>query len=257
VTGNAVEINGSAKNYHLIDVAAGTVKCNSTYKSKSSITFKVGAEVAENGVSLDAMRYNSMLFCTVAAAQSLLPVSIVNWAATTTKGNVNLKWSTTAERNSSHFVVERSFNGNEFSEIAMLIAAGTSDATLNYEYNDNLPEAGNGRVYYRFKAVDLDGSAKYSDVRMIRFGKTSTSIKLTAYPNPLVNEISVTVPGNWQGKAVTYQVVAVNGRVVKSISVKSASQIQSILMNDVPAGMYIVRAATETETAMQQVLKAK
>jgi len=45
-------------------------------------------------------------------------------------------------------------------------------------------------------------------VRIIRFGIDATAgLRLQAYPNPVVNELRITIPNTWQEKQVNYEPV--------------------------------------------------
>src|SRR5256885_6645873 len=62
-------------------------------------------------------------------AQAFLPATLVQWNVVLNNNDVVLNWTTTVEKNSSHFMIERSFNGISFTEIAKLSAAGNSEIT--------------------------------------------------------------------------------------------------------------------------------
>lgn len=258
----AKKMLGPIKNYVDIDPTATAVMFSCSYQNKNSFSFKIGAESNGGnggcGTSNAAMRYNSFWFRAFDfTTATTLPVSIVNWNASYANSAVSLKWTTTFEKNTSHFIIERSFNGADYSDVAMLVAAGNSDVNVNYEFTDNIPEANSGVIYYRLRSVDLDAVQKYSDIRIVRIGKGGDVVKVAAYPNPVVSEVRVTVPQNWQGKPLTYQVVTMNGQVVKSVNVQMANQTQTISMNEVPAGIYVIKVSNGTETGVQQVMKAK
>jgi hypothetical protein len=258
MSGGVKEMMGPVTNYENIDPTATTVMFSCHYQNRNTMTLKIGAESIGNGTSNAAMRYNSIWFRSFNfTTTSTLPVSIINWNAGYKDGAVDLKWSTTFEKNVSHFIIERSFDGAAYSDVAMLVAAGNSDVLVNYSFTDNIPEGNAGAIYYRLRSVDLDGTAKVSDIRIVRIGKSSNLVKVAAYPNPVVSEVRVTIPQNWQGAALTYQVVTMSGQVVKSVKVQMASQTQTIGMNDVPAGVYVIKVSNGTETGVQQIMKAK
>jgi len=198
----------------------------------------------------------SILFRGAAPAGSLLPVTIINWNAVYANNNVTLKWITTMERNASHFIIERSFDGVEYSDITVLFTAGNSDINVNYSYTDKVPAGNSGIIYYRLKMVDMDGRNKTSDIRIVRIGKSAEGVKILAYPNPVVNDIRITIPQNWQGKTISYQLSNSNGQLLKSYTVQYAGQTEVISMSQVPAGMYIMRVTNGTETAVQSVVKS-
>jgi len=198
----------------------------------------------------------SLLFRGTPPAGATLPVTIINWNAVYANSNVILKWTTTTERNASHFIIERSFDGLEYSDIAMIFAAGNSDINVNYSYTDKVSAGNSGTIYYRLKMVDMDARYKTSDIRIVRIGKSAEGAKILAYPNPVVNDVRVTIPQSWQGKTISYQLSNANGQLIKSYTVQYAGQTEVISMLQVPAGLYIMRVTNGNETAVQSVVKS-
>ena len=66
----------------------------------------------------------------------------------------------------------------------------------------------------------MDGRYKTSDIRVVRIGTTGSDVKILAYPNPVVNDVRITIPQNWQGKQISYQLTNTNGQVMKSYTVQ-------------------------------------
>jgi len=220
----------------------------------SSFDVKFGFNQTNNGWS--GSDQFSLLFSGSAPSTSSLPVMLINWSAAYINSNIALKWTTTSERNASHFIIERSFDGSDYSDIAMLFAAGNSDISVNYSYNDKVPAGNSGIIYYRLKMVDMDGRYTTSDIRIVRIGKSEEGVKILAYPNPVVNDVRVTIPQNWQGKNISYRLTNASGQLIKSYSVQYASQTEVIAMSHVPAGMYIMSVTNGSETAVQSVVKS-
>ncbi len=193
--------NGPVATRDGVDTSATKNMTTISYVTTNSFKLRTGAK--STGVSGAADRMYSLWFKTFTydnAVVTLLPVSLINWSATLSNNNIALKWTTTSEKNASHFIIERSFDGVEYADIAMVFAAGNSDISIDYSYNDKLPAGNSGIIYYRLKMVDMDGNNKSSLVRIVRVGKTTDAIKIQAYPNPVVNDIRITIPQNWQGK---------------------------------------------------------
>ena len=249
--------NGPVATREGVDTSATKNMTTISYVTTNSFKLRTGAK--STGVSGAADRMYSLWFKTFTydnAVVTLLPVSLINWSAVLNNNNVALTWTTTSEKNASHFIVERSFDGVEYSDIAMVFAAGNSDISINYSYNDKLPAGNSGIIYYRLKMVDMDGNYKSSLVRIVRVGKSIDAIKIQAYPNPVVNDIRITIPQNWQGKTISYQVANTSGQVIKSYTVQYASQTEIITMSQVPTGMYVIRVSNGNETAVQSVVKS-
>ena len=249
--------NGPVTNYTDIDTSATTVMTTNSYTNTNSFRLRTGA--TSTGVSDAADRMYSLWFKAFtyeAAVTSFLPVTLINWSALYTGSNIALKWTTTSEKNASHFIIERSFDGVEYSDVAMLFAVGNSSISNNYSYNDKVPAGNNGVIYYRLKMADMDGRYKMSDIRIVRIGKSADGVKILAYPNPVVNDVRVTIPQSWQGKSISYQLTNTNGQVIKSYTVQYAGQTEIINMSQVPAGMYVMRVINGNETAVQSVVKS-
>ena len=249
--------DGPVSNYMNVDTIATAAMVTNSYVSTNSFKLRTGA--TSTGVSGAADRMYSFWFKTFtysSAIVNLLPVTVINWNATLASNNVSLQWTTTVEKNASHFIIERSFDGAEFSDIAMLFATGNSDINVNYSYTDKVPAANTGLIYYRLKMVDMDGVSKISDLRMVRIGKTAAGVKIMAYPNPVVSDVRVTIPQSWQGRSISYQLTNANGQVIKSYTVQNAGQTEVVGMSQVPAGMYILRVINGSETAVQTVVKS-
>ena len=249
--------DGPVTNYTNVDTLATTVMVTNTFHATNSFRLRTGAK--STGVSGAADRMYSFWFKSFsfqAPVTGLLPVTLINWNATFANSTVSLKWTTTVEKNASHFIVERSFDGSEYSDIAMLFAAGNSEINIDYSYADKVPAGNSGTIYYRLKVVDLDGRSKTSDIRVVRIGAAGSDVKILAYPNPVVNDVRVTIPQSWQGKQVSYQLTNANGQVIKSYTVQNANQTEVFAMAQVPAGMYIMRVAKAGEVAVQPIVKS-
>lgn len=89
----------------------------------------------------------------------ILPVELLSFNAVDAPAVVQVNWVTASERNTSHFVVERSADAEEYAVVGTVPAAGESYAVLHYAMDDAHPL--HGLSYYRLKQVDRDGSTAY------------------------------------------------------------------------------------------------
>jgi Secretion system C-terminal sorting domain len=257
LTNTGKRFDGPVTNYVDIDTSATNVMTTNTYQNVNSFRIRTGA--TSTGVSGAADRMYSFWFKGFTydePVQSFLPVTLINWNATYVNNNVSLKWSTTVEKNASHFIIERSVDGVEYTDAAMIFANGNSDIVTNYAFTDKIPAGNSGVIYYRLKMVDMDGRSQTSVVRLVRIGKTVETVKILAYPNPVVNEVRITIPQNWQDNSVTYQVINTNGQTVKSFTIQHANQTEVISMAQVPAGMYIMKVTKGNEISTQAIVKS-
>ncbi len=108
-----------------------------------------------------------------------LPVRLVSFSAQQLDGQVQLKWQSASEENTSHFDVERSADGQQFDPLLTKKAQGNSAALVSYNAIDNSPLSGTS--YYRLKMVDLDGTFEYSNIVAVHAEGT---VLVRPYPNP-------------------------------------------------------------------------
>ncbi|MES1197937.1 MAG: T9SS type A sorting domain-containing protein [Chitinophagaceae bacterium] len=188
-------------------------------------------------------------------ADIILPIKLINFDAKYTKPNVTLNWSTAMETNFSHFVIESGSDGVNFNEAAVIFGAGESYDKKDYSFIDKNTTGKGGLVYYRLKSVDIDGQYTYSSVRIIRLDEEKAGISIITYPNPVTNELRVTIPANWQNKKVTYEVYNSNGQVSKKSETANSSQTENVNVNTLAPGFYIVRVTCEGQTAQQKIIK--
>ena len=102
------------------------------------------------------------------------------------KNNGNqVDWSSLTEVNVSHYEIERSTDGQRFSTVSQKPAIGNNSDKASYGWLDmSVP---GGVVYYRIKAVDLDGKLNYSSI--VRTNKYTESQDLLLFPNPVKDKV--------------------------------------------------------------------
>ena len=102
-----------------------------------------------------------------------LPIELVEFEARPNGDQVDLTWVTASEINSDYFLIEKTQDGTNFTEVAKVEAANFSNNTLNYSSVDLNPYE--GLSYYRLKEVDNDGQFEYSELRPVQFSKGTAS----------------------------------------------------------------------------------
>lgn len=100
-----------------------------------------------------------------ATTQNPLPVELLFFDAQWTGDAVDLNWSTASEQNNAFFTVEKSIDGEDFTEVLRVDGAGNSSTTIAYTAQDHDPLP--GISYYRLKQTDYNGQASYSQIKMV------------------------------------------------------------------------------------------
>jgi hypothetical protein len=161
------------------------------------------------------------------------------------------------EMDVSHFVIEKSFDGKTYTDAGVLFTDGNSNVRRDYSFKDEGKNSTSGLVYYRLKTVDLDGKYTQSAVRIIRMGNENSARSITVYPNPAVSDLRITLSSSWQDKAVNIQVINANGQSVLQITGARSGQTETVNVNSLTPGMYIVKVTNGIETALQRFVKVK
>lgn len=173
----------------------------------------------------------------------ILPVSFTSFNVKAEGCKALLEWQTGSEQNNSHFVVERSTNGTDFTAIGRVGAAGNSNSLNNYRFTDGVPAG--GLNYYRITQVDFDGKRSSSGIKAIRIQCDGNAVTIKAYPNPATSQINIQ-----SGKAVAQvNVVASNGTTVMKY-IPAHNQGGTFLLNiqQVQKGIYLLQMVNKDGT---------
>ena len=178
-----------------------------------------------------------------------LPVHFKSFNANrTSASNVSISWTTAMEQNSKGFNVQKNVGG-EWKTIAFVFSQtedGNSSSDLTYSFKDANNEK--GITQYRIQQVDLDGNAKYSDIRAIR--GEGTAAKIVVYPNPSADgKLNLVFDGNSEIRDV--QVNDMQGRVVKSYQ---GITNNILVIEKLSSGFYTIKI-TNRNTAATSVEK--
>ena len=179
---------------------------------------------------------------------TVLPVNLIGFRGkATTNGNL-IAWSTLSETDNSHFELERSGNGTDFSVIKNIMGKGNSSVKTDYAYTDANAPAGTN--YYRLKQVDRDGKYAYSNVIGIDNALFSTAF--TVYPNPVADFVTINNAKAFKSAAV--KVVDITGKSVYAKSNISGSQF-TVDLTTLKAGLYFVQISNDNEVNVVKILK--
>ena len=184
--------DGSATEYDGIDVNASKARVTSHYINTSSFLLRVGGK-AKGPVSISNNgRQYSLWFKSFSYAnlvKSSFQVSLSSFTAQLNNKKVMLGWVTAVEVNTSHFVIQRSLDGESFDDDAIVFTEGNSSVHKEYSFADNIASINEGLIYYRLKMVDLDAKYRYSDIVVVRLVNDQQQTNILAYSNPAINEL--------------------------------------------------------------------
>jgi hypothetical protein len=136
--------------------------------------YSVGVAANSNGGNSGDYVYSSL----INSSFTVLPVILTSFSANVEKNSsVILKWQTVNEHNSDFFLIERSQDGQTFTAIDSVAAAGNSVLPRNYTFTDKNPKVGRqSQIVYRLKQVDKDQNYFYSEIVSVKMSTSKISM---------------------------------------------------------------------------------
>ncbi|MFN0213399.1 MAG: T9SS type A sorting domain-containing protein [Saprospiraceae bacterium] len=178
-----------------------------------------------------------------------LPIELESFVANGEKNFVFLSFSTATEIDNSHFSIQRSHNGRDYTEIGQVKGAGTSYEPQDYTFTDEHPLQ--GKNYYRLKQVDFDGKYTFSPVVTATFGKSRI---MTLAPLPATEILNIQL-GNPSKDDGVWQVYDMNGRLLLTGEMPAESTEQPIQIGELPTGAYVLRLTIGQDVMLEQFRK--
>lgn len=178
-------------------------------------------------------------------ASSPLPVELVSFGGNVEENGIRLKWQTATELNNDYFTLERSFDGETFTEIAEIDGAGNSSNNIDYEHFDsNLQD---GIYFYRLKQTDFDGQYAYSETIAISYTGGLVADGLRVYPNPShENRIFVSTEAIEHGVDFEVSILDIGGKTIKSqLLRRESNNVLSLDVTDLINGVYVLKIRSE------------
>ncbi len=174
-----------------------------------------------------------------------LPIELDYFDATKRGSSVLLEWRTYSEINNDYFTVERSVDGENWTEIVREKGNGTISSPIKYTSFDYQPHFGTS--YYRLKQTDFNGAFTVHSMHAIEFKKLTA---VSAYPNPTKGELTVEL----QTAETEITVINTLGRSINCPIIFQNTKATINLENQ-PKGMYILQLKTLTTQESLRIIK--
>ncbi len=144
-----------------------------------------------------------------------LAVEFVSLDAENEGDAVHVTWVTASEVNASHFIVERSYDGINFTPAGRTEASGTSNQMHTYHFYDRNADVQAAVIFYRLKQVDLNEAFTYTPMVAVKSNLQKTGSVVTMQPNPFNGETHIAF-NLLQDEKVAVDVYDLTGRVIWS-----------------------------------------
>ncbi|MGG9962058.1 LamG-like jellyroll fold domain-containing protein [Ferruginibacter sp. SUN106] len=235
--------------------AEGTTVPAYTYAARFGTMFFNGIVPPNyNGLvgKIDEMRTYNRALTQAEITGLVLPVKLTSFTATKNNTDVLLQWQTEFEQNSSHFNLQRSTDGTNFTTIAKVNAAGNSSVKTNYQFTDNTAKtiAAGKNIFYRLEENDMDGRKDLSAIVLVKFGIAANELVLLQ--NPVTNELRLQLSMLAKQNA-SIQVTNAQGQqvMVKNLQLNAGETFTALPVSTLAKGTYyisLVKAGGEKQT---------
>lgn len=189
---------------------------------------------------------------------SVLPVNIVSFTGKVVKDKIILNWSTDAERDNDHFVVERSSNGSGFECVGTVSGFGTSHTTNSYTFTDDRKSISPASVYYRLQQFDKDGKSTYSSIIKVTLVNASLTSD-AAWPNPFNDKINIRVYSASKGIA-TINLFDNSGKLGKQSKQLMNAGFNDVIVDNIPAAsarLYFIEVTKGNISFRQKLMRQR
>ncbi|KAA0990914.1 choice-of-anchor Q domain-containing protein [Dyadobacter aurulentus] len=171
--------------------------------------------ITAGGVDMGAYEYDATL-----------PVNITRFAAQVSGCNARLTWKAEQEEKMSHYEIETSVNGREFSFSGRVLSLNEPGRIYHFDLMQQ-----KGTQYYRLKAVEAEGTFDYSRILAVSV-KCAETPSITLFPNPAASELNI--KGGSEGQYI--RLVDVSG--ASSLKQEISGSEMKIDVGHYPPGIY-------------------
>ncbi len=186
-----------------------------------------------------------------ATVSCVAPIELIKFEAKAHTGNqVLVSWATASELNADHFIIERSYDGLNFTPVKKVTASGSSNSINNYAFYDNVDQG--GIIYYKLIQYDLDGTRHSFNVVSVTVERND----LYVFPNPNKGSFNVSFDGVLSDD-VTIEIINTLGQVIYTeVVYKNAGLLNKELdIRSAATGVYFVKVQSANDHWLRRIVK--
>ena len=186
------------------------------------------------------------------AVNSPLPITLLGFTAKPRQGEVELHWKTESELNNDYFTIQKTFDGEHFSDVSRVAGAGTTTMPQSYRALDLHASA--GKWYYRLKQTDFNGTYAYSKLVSV---DVVESLERVIYPNPSSGDFfTIGFSNQDMGKSAFIQLHDLSGREIHRLDISNltAEEVRVEPSQQLPGGIYVVSILVENQKIQRKLV---
>jgi len=240
---------------------SGIVNNNSTspyglYVNGNTVSSGGGSTVTSNVADKEQMINTNPDFAEWVAAEpgnpleSVQPIVLLEFLVSELSHEyIELSWTTSSEKNNSHFIILNSQNAREWKEVGKVEGTANSTTEIEYKFRDTSADAGIN--YYSLKQVDFDGSEESFHIIV---ANKPYNTQFNVYPNPTTEAISINLGTELLEENITLNLFDLKGKLVKSEQVHTSTILWNI--SDLKKSTYLLKVQGGSSSfPVQKIIK--
>lgn len=241
-------LTGSSTSLTNLQNAPNPTSPGSTWTSSTiSLTAGQCAYLVVDGFAGDQCTYSYTL-TNISGGCVLLPVELSQFVAQRFERQAYLKWIIESERDNNYFTLERSLNGQDWTQVTEIGSIGNHNFRYEYGFMDDLEGiVSTQTVYYRLSQTDRNGNRKEIGLAVSKGVTEMEGISALVTPNPVKSgNVNLSIASNIQSFAMI-QLIDSKGILIdsKSVSLSHGGNVIPFQSENLDPGMYLFRIQTE------------
>lgn len=219
----------------------------------TSNLFTTGGAPYGDWINTHPITFNNRF--TLGSKESPLPVELLVFESVCYTDGVELNWITATELNNDFFIVEKSDDGVNYSEIARIYGQGNSNTQNYYSYFD----AANGKNnYYRLSQTDFDGHSESFPVIFADCFEGNSDTDFVILNNPVDEEILIQITGAVNNEYSIYLINQLGQQVLLQRNhLNNTLELVRISAAGLNPGIYSIVFMSENDVITRQIVKTK
>ena len=158
-----------------------------------------------------------------------------------------VQWKTAQESNVSRYEVEYSTDASNFNTKTII----TNNLTGNYSVR--ITDIPGNKVYFRIRAIEADGSSRYTSV-VSAVSVCNSPLIVETYPNPVLNEVRISLSKNIAGNA-SIRLLNSTGQLIRKerYNLQAGETMIRWNMDNLAAGTYLL----EVQHVSGEIVRSK
>ncbi|WP_304064434.1 T9SS type A sorting domain-containing protein [Pedobacter glucosidilyticus] len=232
-----------------IDVIANATSIDGTYQALN-VNAPASSVISTSNSSDWTLSTSSIYFALGNKNLDVLPVTLASFAAEGLSNGIKLHWRTLSETSNKVYVVQRSQNGLDFSDLLTIDAKNEAASYVAFD-----PKPLNGMNYYRLVQYDVDGTYKELAITYANFILQAPDLRV--YPNPVENVLSIQST-EFDSGMVNLRIFSISGKQLLAQSISADSLINGYsldMSNGFESGIYLLSISNGNITRQVKIIK--